>query len=130
MPFPFRFARLSGTLASPLVVLALHAGAEQLDPPQMIVEADSAKEGGLTPMDQGTSPEDVRITQSVRHALTGDDALSIDAQNVKIITRDGVVTLRGPVKTVAEKSTVAMVAKRTAGVKRVDDQLSLASDGK
>ena len=76
MPFPFRFARLSGTLASPLVVLALHAGAEQLDPPQMVVENDATQEGGLTPMDQGTRPEDVRITQSVRQALTSSDTLS------------------------------------------------------
>ena len=130
MPFPFRFVRLSGTLASPLVVLALQAGAEQLDPPQMVVENDATQEGGLTPMDQGTSAEDVRITQSVRQALTSSDTLSVDARNVKIITRDGVVTLRGQVKNEAEKSAVAMAAKRTAGVKRVDDQLSLDPDGK
>jgi osmotically-inducible protein OsmY len=42
---------------------------------------------------------------------------------VKIITRDGVVTLRGPVKDAREKATIVAMAKATAGVKRVDDQL-------
>jgi len=44
---------------------------------------------------------------------------------VKIIARNGVVTLRGPVKSAAEKSTIATVAGKTDGVKRVDDQLEI-----
>ncbi|HKC50421.1 MAG TPA: BON domain-containing protein [Myxococcota bacterium] len=127
MPFSFRFTRLSSLLASPLVALALQAQAEQLQPPKLIAvrASDVAQEGPLTPMDQGTSPEDVRITQLLRQTLTHNRALSIDAQNVKIITREGVVTLRGQVQNTAEKSAVAMAAKRTEGVKRVDDQLEL-----
>jgi len=127
MPFSLRFTRLSSVLASPLVALALQAQAEQLQPPRLIAvtASDAAQEGPPTPMDQGTSPEDVRITQLVRQALTHDRALSIDAHNVKIITREGVVTLRGQVQNAAEKSAVAMAAKHTAGVKRVDDRLEL-----
>jgi osmotically-inducible protein OsmY len=44
---------------------------------------------------------------------------------VKIITTDGVVTLRGPVKSAQEKTAVAAAARRAPGVKRVDDQLEI-----
>jgi osmotically-inducible protein OsmY len=44
---------------------------------------------------------------------------------VKIITIDGVVTLRGPVKNENEKTTVASIARKASGVKRVDDQIEV-----
>jgi len=44
---------------------------------------------------------------------------------VKIITRDGHVTLRGPVKNSAEKTTIANVAAKTSGVKGVNNQLEV-----
>jgi hyperosmotically inducible protein len=54
-----------------------------------------------------------------------DDTLSTDAHNVKIITVDSVVTLRGPVKNAAEKAAVASKATTAPGVKRVDNQLEV-----
>lgn len=121
MPFPYRVILLSGTLA----VVPVAAQADEPQPPTLI--AGETVEGGskLTPMDQGTSPEDIRVTQSLRQVLTKNDQLSVNGQNVKIITRDGVVTLRGPVKDAREKATVVAAAKATAGVKRVDDQLEI-----
>ena len=123
MPFPYRIVLLSGALA--VVPVAAQAEEQRLDPPKLF--AGDTAEGGseLTPMDQGTSPEDVRVTQSLRQALTKNDHLSVNGQNVKIITRDGVVTLRGPVKDAKEKAAIAAAAKATAGVKRVDDQLEI-----
>jgi osmotically-inducible protein OsmY len=56
-----------------------------------------------------------------------DKALSTNAHNVKIITKNGVVTLRGPVKSAGEKSTIAAKAEGAAGVKSVDNQLEIAS---
>jgi osmotically-inducible protein OsmY len=121
MPFPYRIVLLSGALT----VVPVAAQADDLDPPTLI--AGDTAEGGaaLTPMDQGTSPQDVRVTQSLRQALTKSDQLSLSGRNVKIITRDGVVTLRGPVKDAREKAAIAATAKATAGVKRVDDQLEI-----
>ncbi len=78
-----------------------------------------------TPMDQGGSEGDRTITAEIRKQITDSDALSMNAKNVKIITQDGVVTLRGPVKTAQEKTTVAGIARKQAGVKRVDDQLEV-----
>ena len=51
----------------------------------------------LTPADQGTSKGDSDTTQSIRRQLIAQETLSINARNVKIITTDGRVTLRGPV---------------------------------
>ena len=79
----------------------------------------------LTPTDQGGSAEDRDVTAAVRKAIVADDALSTNAQNVKIVTVAGVVTLRGPVETPAEKAAIAAAAEKTKGVKRVDNQLEI-----
>jgi osmotically-inducible protein OsmY len=79
----------------------------------------------LTPLDQGESEADRTITQQIRKQVVGKDDFSVNAKNVKIITNDGVVTLRGPVKTPEEKATIASLASKTAGVKRVDNQLEI-----
>ena len=52
----------------------------------------------LTPGDQSESKADLALTQRIRQAIVADDSLSTTAHNVKIITSDGVVTLRGPVQ--------------------------------
>jgi osmotically-inducible protein OsmY len=44
---------------------------------------------------------------------------------VKIVTNNGVVTLRGPVNSEEEKSKVAQLAQQVAGVSRVDNQLDV-----
>jgi osmotically-inducible protein OsmY len=80
-----------------------------------------------TPADQSENEGDRTITQNIRKALTDDDSLSTNAKNVKIITNDGTVTLRGPVKSEKEKSDIEAKAKQVAGVKRVDNQLEVAS---
>jgi hypothetical protein len=78
-----------------------------------------------TPMDQGNGEADRNITAHIRKDIVANDALSTNAHNVKIITTDGVVTLRGPVKTVQEKAAVAAAAHRAPGVKRVDNELEI-----
>ncbi len=79
----------------------------------------------LTPMDQGPSEGDRKITQLIRQAVVKDGSLSFTAKNVKIITIGGKVTLRGPVKTDAERSAIEAEAKNVAGVSQVDNQLEV-----
>jgi len=50
----------------------------------------------------------------------------VTAQNVKIITLDGVVTLRGPVKSQEEKQRIASAAEKVAGRGKVQDYLEIA----
>lgn len=79
----------------------------------------------LTPMDQGGSASDRELSATIRRAIVKDDTLSTNAHNVKIVTVDAVVTLRGPVKTAAEKAAVGAKAETAPGVKRVDNQLEV-----
>ena len=80
-----------------------------------------------TPGDQSESETDRTITQNVRQAVTADDSISTNGKNVKIVTVDGTVTLRGPVKSEQEKTNIAAKAQQIAGVKKVDNQLEIAN---
>ena len=85
---------------------------------------DATKTAG----DQSENEADRTITQNVRKALTDDDSLSTNGKNVKVVTIDGNVTLRGPVQSEKEKAEVADKAKQIAGVKNVDNQLEIATN--
>ena len=83
----------------------------------------------LTPGDQGNSPTDREITQKIRKTLvSGSNDYSVTAKNVKIITVNGKVTLRGPVKTEAEKMGIVMLARNIAGEGNVEDQLEVKAN--
>ena len=75
--------------------------------------------------DQSNSSEDVKISAAIRSAVVKDDSLSATAKNVKIITADGTVTLRGPVKDEAEKAKIAELAQSAAGNAKIDNQLEV-----
>lgn len=80
----------------------------------------------LTPMDQGNSAAETKITASIRKGIMGDKGVSFSGKNVKIVTIGTKVTLRGPVKSELERSTIEGIATRTAGVSLVDNQLEVA----
>jgi hyperosmotically inducible protein len=81
----------------------------------------------LTPTDQSNEPADIEMTQKIRKGITSNDAMSMQARNIKIITQGGVVTLRGPVKTTQEKAAIETLAKN-AGATRIDNQLEIDRD--
>ena len=69
----------------------------------------------LSAMGQSQSAVDRKITRDIRQAVLNDSTLSPRAKNVKIITIDGRVTLRGPVKTEAERTAIEATARRVVG---------------
>ena len=79
----------------------------------------------LTPEDQKETDSDIKITADIRQAIIKNKSLSVNAQNVKIITRNGVVTLRGPVESKKESKKIKKIAKHTPGVLKVDNQLEI-----
>ena len=80
----------------------------------------------LTPENQVEGDDgDREITAEIRRAVVADDSLSLNAHNVKIITRNSVVTLRGPVESEAEKTTIDKLARQAAGVTQVQNQLEI-----
>lgn len=60
------------------------------------------------------SRNDVELTRRVREEITNRESLSTQAHNIKIITLNGVMTLRGPVKNMSEKNQIAKIAKSVA----------------
>jgi hypothetical protein len=79
----------------------------------------------LTPLNQGTSATDINTTAQIRKEIIAAKNMSVDARNVKIITIDGHVTLRGPVNTAEEKNAIGEIATRIAGAGNVDNQLEV-----
>lgn len=80
-----------------------------------------------TPLDQNENTADIQITADIRKRVV-ETKMSVNAHNVKIITQDGMVTLRGPVKTEDEKQTIGQFAAAVAGADKVDNQLEVNND--
>lgn len=74
---------------------------------------------------QKENRSDRDITQQIRMAIVNDKSLSTYAHNVKIITQNGVVTLKGPVRSEEEKKAVEMKATEVAGEQKVTNQLEI-----
>jgi osmotically-inducible protein OsmY len=79
----------------------------------------------MTPGEQSETEADRTMTQKIRQALMDDDSLSTNAKNVKIMTVNGVVTLRGPVNSERERNEIGKKAKAVNGVKTVDNQIEI-----
>lgn len=79
----------------------------------------------LTPADQPNNSVDIKLAAAARDAIANDNSLSTTAHNVKLVAANGVVTLRGPVLSEAEKEAVAERVRAVPGVSRVDNQLDV-----
>lgn len=79
-----------------------------------------------TAQDQPMATDDESITLAIRRALVADDAITIRGRNTTIITRGGIVTLRGSVERDAERASVEAHARSAAGVRRVDNQIAVS----
>ncbi len=83
------------------------------------------KQHDVTADQQSNATDDRAITQKIRKAIVADKSLSSYAHNVKIITTNGAVTLKGPVKSDEEKQLVATKAAEIVDASRIDNQLTV-----
>jgi len=67
------------------------------------------------------------ITRQIRRSITQDRGLSTYARNIKIITQNGNVTLRGPVRSEEEKKTIEAKANEVAGAGHVKSEIQIAA---
>ena len=81
----------------------------------------------MTAGQQSNVKSDMELTREIRRAVVKDDSLSMLAHNVKIVSANGSVILRGPVKSEEEKTAVASKAQAIAGANKVDNQLEVKS---
>ena len=76
-----------------------------------------------TAQNQSNEKADRELAAAVRKAIVRDKSLSTNAHNVKVVAKDGTVTLRGPVRSDDEKTKVSQLTRQVEGVSNVDDQL-------
>ena len=107
------------------VSLAAMAADDKTKPDNTAINERDRSNDTQTSGDQSNSSADLKITQAIRQALMKDGELSTSAKNIKVITENGQVTLRGPVKTVQEKAKVDQLAKSAAGGAPIVDQLDV-----
>lgn len=79
----------------------------------------------LTPLDQGNSKTDIDTTAQIRKGILNLEDISVNARNVKIITNEGHVTLRGPVNSDEERRLIGEIANRIVTSKHADNQLEV-----
>lgn len=83
-----------------------------------------------TPLDQGNGERELEVTRKVREQVLAQPDFSVNAQNVKIITQNGTVTLRGPVDSSEEKAAIERIARAQAGDLNVVNELEVKSEVK
>jgi osmotically-inducible protein OsmY len=77
---------------------------------------------------QKENRSDREITKQIRQSIMQDKSLSIYARNVKVITQNGQVTLKGPVRSEDEKKTIEAKAAEVAGENKVTSELNIKSE--
>ena len=83
------------------------------------------KTGAVTADQQKENEGDRELTANIRKALMDDKELSTYAHNVKIVSRNGMVTLKGPVRSEDEKKAVEAKATEIAGAGKVKSMISV-----
>ena len=116
---------LAVTFLSAFSLAALAADNEKTKPDNTATNERDRSGETKTSGDQSNSSADLKITQAVRRALMKDRELSTTAKNIKVITANDHVTLRGPLKTAQEKAKIDQLAKSAAGGSQIDNQLDV-----
>ena len=75
--------------------------------------------------EQAQSTKDRELARKIRRAVVADKTLSIYAHNIKIIARDGVVTLKGAVRSAQEKNAITAKATQIAGANNIKDEVTV-----
>ena len=102
--------------------ISLHQDSQQTPPDNTKTNKDQASPNADQ---QKRNATDSAITHRIRKAIHEDASLSTYAHNIKIITQDGKVTLRGPVRSEDEKSNLEAKAVSVAGKENVTNQLEV-----
>jgi hyperosmotically inducible protein len=118
----FLFRALSaGVLAAGLL-----AAQDATQPDNTKANKGDASKTAPTADHQSNAKEDRLLTQKIRQSLMQDKALSTYAHNIKIVSQNGTVTLKGPVKSEGEKNAIESKAIDIAGgASKVDDELTV-----
>ena len=113
-------------LLSSLGLLWAQPGAQDQSADNTKVNQRDRNDSEATADKQKENSTDRQLTQQIRKALVKDKSLSTYAHNVKVISQNGMVTLKGPVKSEEEKQAIEAKAAQIAGADKVTNQLEVA----
>jgi hyperosmotically inducible protein len=129
-------ASLQNTTAGALVMAAIFVAggvpafaqrtAEKTSADNTRVNKQDRQPGAVTADQQKENRSDRELTSEIRRAITKDKEMSTYAKNVKIVTQNGKVTLKGPVRSEDEKKAIEAKAAEVAGESNVDTQIRVA----
>lgn len=107
--------------------LAIAGGTHSVQRASLQEPDNTATNKGQAPTadNQKETAEDRELAKKIRHAIMEDKSLSVAAHNVKVIVRNGNVTLRGPVNSEDEKRAIAAKATELAGAQNVQNDITV-----
>ncbi len=85
-------------------------------------------EAMLTADQQKANKTDTQITARIRQDIMKQKSLSTYAQNIKIITVNGQVTLKGPVRSMNEQDSILKFARAAAGPTNVVNEIAVTPE--
>ena len=123
----FRTYLLSGLLMAVAAFSLAQSSADQSPAPPDNTAVNRADRNSDQPTadQQQQNRSDQDLTKQIRRSIIADKSLSTDAHNVKVITRGGQVTLKGPVQSESEKRTIEAKAAEAAGPDKVTSELAI-----
>ncbi|MBI2689343.1 MAG: BON domain-containing protein [Acidobacteria bacterium] len=109
-----------------LIAFTVAAGLTFAQPPDNTKRNQQDRSGSTETADkQSNAKHDLELTRMIRREITNDAQMSTYAKNVKIVAKDGKVTLRGPVNTQEEKMAIETIAKKHAGDASVENLIEV-----
>ncbi len=109
-------------------LLLLPAGAFAQTPPDNTKVNERDREPSQVTADQQpNNKSDLETTRQIRKAIVAEKSFSTYGHNVKVVTKGGKVTLRGPVRSADEKKLIETKATAVAGVGNVTNELTVTT---
>lgn len=119
-------ATFGATLFLGASLLAAVPQSQQPAPDNTKNNQGDANKDAMTADQQKMNPADRNTTKQIRKSIMQDQSLSTYGHNIKIITRDGKVTLKGPVRSEEDKASIEAKAVAVAGADNVTNKLEIA----
>jgi hyperosmotically inducible protein len=116
---------IAGISVSSVPAFAWQQADLQAQPDNTKQNKGDREKGAMTADQQKETAADRGLAKKIRKSIASDSSLSTYAHNVKIIVRDGMVTLKGPVHTEDEKNAIGAKASEVAGADKVQNELTV-----
>ncbi len=121
----YRATLFAGLLTGCAAAVAQDSQSNAPQPDDTKINQRDRNSNEATADQQKMNPSDRETTKQIRQAIDKDKNLSTYGHNVKIVTQNGMVTLKGPVRSEEEKKAIEAKAAKIAGPDKVTDELDV-----